>query len=275
MKINDNIIAQVYETYNYSKFRKLEFNRSVLKDRKEKLMASFRAGEVMNPIVVNEKDEIIDGQGRFEARKELGLPIQYVIAQGANIDDCRRMNQYNSKWSTADWVTSHAESGNQNFVILRDVNSEVGLGYVKILRLCNKSGGGRTGTSITEGTLIFTQKDADTVRKVVGLGKEIVEALVFTSEINAAFYTAVKVVCETPGYKHEKMLNNCRNCRSTYNQMAGLESQLKEFSRIYNYRAATKDKLYFERYMENRGHNARDYSKDGWRNQQEDVSTLV
>lgn len=63
------IFAQVYEEKDYSKFKRLENNRDVTESRKEKLKASIASGEILNPIIVNEKMEIIDGQGRYEAKK--------------------------------------------------------------------------------------------------------------------------------------------------------------------------------------------------------------
>lgn len=89
------IKTYVFETNDYGVFYRLEDNRSVTESRKNQLIASFSAGEVMCPIIVNEKMEIIDGQGRFEARKALELPIYYIIDPGKNINDCRRMNSYN------------------------------------------------------------------------------------------------------------------------------------------------------------------------------------
>ena len=37
---------------------------------------------LMCPIIVNENYEIIDGQHRYSASKELGLPIRYIVGEG-------------------------------------------------------------------------------------------------------------------------------------------------------------------------------------------------
>ena len=55
-------------------------------------------GFIKNPIVVNEKMEIIDGQGRFEVCKEKGLPIYYNIVNiheyGYDQLDNRNLRQF-------------------------------------------------------------------------------------------------------------------------------------------------------------------------------------
>jgi len=92
MQIKEQV-GTVYETNDYSQFKKLKGNRDVTEEHVQMLMKSFKQGDVKKPIVVNEKMEIIDGQARLEVKKRLGLPVQFVIAEGATIDDVRRMNR--------------------------------------------------------------------------------------------------------------------------------------------------------------------------------------
>lgn len=88
----------IYCTSDYTVFKKLLGNRVVLEQRKNTIKNSIiENGYVRNPIVVNEKMEIIDGQGRFEALKELKLPIEYVIAYGAGQKECIALNANQKK----------------------------------------------------------------------------------------------------------------------------------------------------------------------------------
>ena len=88
-----NKVDYVYSTADYSAFKKLTGNRDILENRKNLIISSINErGWIRNPVVVNDNMEIIDGQGRFEALKELGLPIEYVVAHGATISDCIALN---------------------------------------------------------------------------------------------------------------------------------------------------------------------------------------
>lgn len=269
----DKIIGQIFVTTDYSKFKKLESNRAVLTQRKNKLIESFSEHEIMNPIVINRNFEIIDGQGRYEAKKELALPIYYIIDPDADLEDCRRMNEYNSHWTIDDFINSFADEGNPNYIELRKCKQEVKQPTLRILRLANK--GTKTGHNgekehARAGLIKFTEDDSNKVKNVLEKANDIAEALCQTKRLNDAFYVAVKVSCEFEGYDHERMLRNCKSQRSSYNQMSNLENQLKEFSRIYNH-GAKRNKIYFEDYMRNRGYNVRDYefNKDS-----EDISSL-
>ena len=77
----DRVIGHIYETTDYSKFKKLKGNRDP-KTAKKIVNSINEVGYVLDPILINEKDEIIDGQNRFEAVMQLGLPVVYVKQDG-------------------------------------------------------------------------------------------------------------------------------------------------------------------------------------------------
>lgn len=273
------IIANVYEETDYSVFKRLDDNRDVFSKRVEKLIASISERYILNPIIVNEKMEIVDGQGRFEARKSMHLPIHYIVVPGATSADCRRMNKYNTRWTQLDYAKSYAKGGNENYVRLLEACKETGLPLSRILRLTNH--GNRSshpenmGMSLFEaGRLIFTNNDKETVGRIKVMADEIIDALQFTFRPNDAFYTGVKICAETERYDHSRMLRRCREERTSYSQMANLGAQLKEFERIYNKGFSSKGKVYFSDYMRTRGSNTRDYSKGYTPYADVDISTL-
>ncbi len=247
----DDVIGQIYSTRNYSQFKKLEHNRSVLKNRKELLVESFKKGEVLNPIVVNKHMEIIDGQGRFEARKELKLPIYYIIDAEKGIDDCRRMNAFNSSWSAKDYLESFSQSGNENYTRLLETIKETQFPLPRVMRFANKGGKNEKVSYLAYEKLIFTEEDKCQVLDLARKADEITEALAYEGRRNDAFYRAVKIMCQTKDFEYKRFLRNCEKCRHRYSQMARLEDELKEFSDIYNFKAS-RNRLYFEDYMRNK-----------------------
>lgn len=271
------IIGQIFQEENYDVFRRLPDNRDVLGRRLNKLIASISSRYILNPIVVNEKMEIIDGQGRFEAMKALNMPIDYIISHGATSDDCRRMNKYNTKWSTLDFAKSYAKTGNESYISLLNACKLTGYPISKTLRLsghsakCNEA---NKMTSFEKGELKFDETDVKTVLETKKAIDEIVEALQFTGRINDAFIISVKIARETKGYSHDRMLANCRKLRGSYTQMSRIGDQLKEFERIYNYKVKAGNRIYFSDYMRMRGANARDYESTYSEYNDTDISSL-
>lgn len=75
----------VQQTQEYDKFSLLSANRDISKGHVQSLKASIeKLGNITEkvPIIVNQNLEIIDGQHRFQALKELGLPVFYIVADG-------------------------------------------------------------------------------------------------------------------------------------------------------------------------------------------------
>lgn len=271
----DKVFSVVYETYDYKRFKKLDCNRTLSEERKAKLLASFLANEILNPIVVNNKFEIIDGQGRYEVKKDLGLPIYYVIDADATIEDCRRMNAYNTQWSIADFCKSYADAGNKSYISLIEICDRYNLSISTVLRIINRKGGFTANNSLRDGTFILTEKDKAWVIDLIEKMNQIVNALKFTGRINDTFRTSVRIITEFEGFEYERFLKNCERFHTRFVQMSRIEDQLKVFSDIYNYRRKPENsKLYFEDYMRNRGANVRTYSKPMFKSFQPDVSTL-
>lgn len=275
MILNDcKPVGTIWVTENYSIFKRLEHNRSVTNARKEKLIASMSVHEVLCPIIVNKNMEIIDGQGRYEAKKEMGLPIYFIIDENADISDCQRMNATNSKWTMLDFVQSYASAGNVNYINLLKVCAMTKQPLFRTFKLAMGTGEPGKKKGYADGSLVFTQKEVELIKEINKKGNELLEALCFPGRPNDTFFAAVKVLTLTEGYNHKRMLINCKKCRASYCQMSGMESQLKEFSRIYNY-AAKSNKIYFEDYMRNKGYNVRSYDTDDLTNINErDISTL-
>lgn len=101
---------KVYVTKDYDMFKKMLGNRDTKGEAK--IIESIQTvGYVCNPLIVNEKLEVIDGQNRLAALKELDLPIYYIIQPKADIETCRALNIGQKNWGTQDYIDSYAAHG--------------------------------------------------------------------------------------------------------------------------------------------------------------------
>lgn len=119
---NFKITGNTYQTTDYSLFTRLDGNREIKNARVNKIKKSIETnGYIFNPIVVNEKYEVIDGQGRLEALKELGLPVDYVVCQGAGLLECIALNASLTSWSIKDYIESYCEMGIEDYILFNDL----------------------------------------------------------------------------------------------------------------------------------------------------------
>jgi hypothetical protein len=118
-------VNKIYKTDNYGMFKRLEGNRAVSNIRKKRLNDSFdKVGQIPSPIVVNEKMEIIDGQGRFEVSKERNLPIYFTMIKGIGDRECICMNTGTMNWSMRDYVDFYAEKGLEDYKVLQELDDK-------------------------------------------------------------------------------------------------------------------------------------------------------
>lgn len=90
---------EINKTTDYSIFKKLETNRNVVKTNA--LVKSIKELDLTkySPIIVSENFRIIDGQHRFDACKQLGLPIYFIIMHVKDVDRAMIvLNKCQSQW---------------------------------------------------------------------------------------------------------------------------------------------------------------------------------
>lgn len=105
-------LENVFETTNYSIFKKCTGNRDVAESRVKKLIDSIKTvGWRKSFITVNKNMEVIDGQGRIEALKRLKMPVPFVVDADATIRECIAMNMNGTKWGIKDYIKSYADQG--------------------------------------------------------------------------------------------------------------------------------------------------------------------
>lgn len=114
----DRILGKVYETDNYSKFKRLVGNRTDDEIRGRNLLQSIKTFGQLEPITCNEKFEVIDGQARLYACKELNIPVKYRVETGYGLAHCREENVKANNWLIKDYIHSYAEKGNTSYKYL-------------------------------------------------------------------------------------------------------------------------------------------------------------
>ena len=127
--------SEIYMTTDYSMFTTMQHNRNVSEAHIHRLMRNMSEKQYPVPIVVNEKNEIADGQHRYEAIKRLGLPIYYMIINGLTIEDVKALNKFNETWNEIDYAESNASQGNPNYKRYLLLRKEFGFGHIIALVL--------------------------------------------------------------------------------------------------------------------------------------------
>jgi|TARA_B100000900_G_C20556596_1_gene707091 hypothetical protein len=98
-------MEKILTTKNYNDFTFFKGNREVVSSRVKELAESIKKHGLINPIVVNQNMEIIDGQHRKEACLFLQVPLRYTIhnVDGSKLLDLvRDINSVQKNWNNLD-----------------------------------------------------------------------------------------------------------------------------------------------------------------------------
>ena len=108
-------------------------NRAHVK-RLEEAISEDAKVTLYNPILVNEKFEVIDGQHRLEAIKKLNLPTYYIQVNGLKLNNAQALNKLSKPWSPVDYAKSYSDLGNGNYSVYLALKEEFGLNHDVLMR---------------------------------------------------------------------------------------------------------------------------------------------
>lgn len=169
----DEVVLQnpVYRTQDYDKFKMLEGNRHVDTAHVNELKRSIEdRGNLTQyfPVVVNDNLEVIDGQHRLAALKELDLPVYYEVKEGMIISDVIALNSGSKNWNWKDFMMSYADRNNANYINFKKLADEFGFGFSILLSYVKNERTGGRNIEFIQGDLQLDSEEYETVRARLG-----------------------------------------------------------------------------------------------------------
>ena len=115
-------VSSVFRSKNYDRYKSNDLNRELKQPHLKWLMEQMlKYGYIKGkPIIVNEKNEIIDGHHRFLAAKSLGIPVLVQICKGMKDEDILQVNQDQINWDKHNYTGFWAKKGNQHYKAIQD-----------------------------------------------------------------------------------------------------------------------------------------------------------
>ena len=114
-------VNKVYKTEDLTVFKSISGNRVPNLQHVRRLVASIKThGMKCNPILVNEKMEVIDGQHRLLAAKECKSKVYFILLKGYGLQEVHTLNLNQKNWTKSDFMNGYADMGVQSYVTLRN-----------------------------------------------------------------------------------------------------------------------------------------------------------
>ena len=145
---------EIKKTKNYEMFKGIVGNREVRPVGVANLTKAIMHKNMLalNPIIVNEKMEVIDGQHRLEVAKNNMLDIYYVVASEGNLEDIQMLNANMRPWTGKDYLHSYVSVGKPAYVLIKELMEEYSLPLSHAVSIVSGDGGG-VWTKFKRGTI--------------------------------------------------------------------------------------------------------------------------
>ena len=243
--INDNItiFGNIMVTENYDMFKKIGGNRKLNKANYSKIVKSMKEEQLIIPIVVNEKYEIIDGQHRYTACKDLGKPVYFYMVRGYGLDQVKRANIASSNWKKENYLDMFVAENNEVYKEFEEIKERYDLNIsnlLKIFAIVQEKQSARVGYEFENGTFTLDGK-MEVLRFLTAL--EDFNFFKFYKSNN--FLIAFTRLYFKSEYDHDKMKTKLITHRNSLEKRSTSDEYLVLLcNRIYSF-GVTKNPIYY------------------------------
>lgn len=236
---------QIKTTHSYSLFKPIGGNRQLNPLHIQRLVKSMKENYLFTVITVNERNEIIDGQHRFNVIKELNLPLHYVICKGYGLNEVHRMNQNSKVWNTDDYLDGYIQLGYRDYQIYKDFKIKYGFGHAETKSILLDI----SGSAIRESNNFYlgTFKIKDLKKATLIADKITTIGAYYTGYKRRSFVNAMIVLMKNESFDFDEFIRKVKiqptalvDCTTTTNYIELIED-------IYNFKRRDKINLRFSK----------------------------
>ena len=112
-------MTNCFVTKNYSQFKKTKGNRPINLAHVSKIKKAIAHKDLKLPIIVTKKGDIRDGHHTFQARKDLGLEIYYIVLDSNDAFDMALLNSNRAGWNYSDYLNFFCTYQRKDYMILK------------------------------------------------------------------------------------------------------------------------------------------------------------
>jgi hypothetical protein len=254
------VVTNVLTTKNYDMFNHVDGNRIVNKLHVRRLRESFKTKYLLSPIIVNSRFQIIDGQHRFNAAKELGLPINYIICPDYQLKEVQLLNTNSKNWKREDYLNAFCDLGYEQYIAFRKFKNrypEYGIENCMAL-LTNTSSTSGSGMTKLKDFKSESNKDGQVRVRKFEEGNFIIKDFDYACEMadnlrlikpyysgyNRRFFVLAMIgIFKNEKYSHEQFIARLTSCPIPLEARANVTQQKLLIEEIYNYRSRDKISL--------------------------------
>lgn len=237
--MSDTITKTIYVTNDYGKFKFRDDNREQINKAQVKVLAeAIRESNKLHlyPMLVNQDYEIINGQHRLLAAKDLGVNIYYEIDHDFKDEDLLAANS-SKQWVSTDYLNYWCKHHSPEYLKLHEFIKKTGLQVRVAIDLCRVRTNETRLDDFRKGKFLMREDvevDVDVCHQTVMLIREYfhVSNTIWSSSVR--FWKALILLVRHVNFEREHWIYNLKKYMSSIGIRASILEYLKLFGHIYN-----------------------------------------
>lgn len=237
-------IIDVYSTFFYEGFKKMKGNRDVNAGHVRRIKASMMEQLLFTIVLINEFDEVIDGQHRINALIENEEKIYFAVLHDYTIKEIQRYNINSKEWGISQFAKCYAEKGKKDYQAFLDFKEKYKFSNSSVIQLLSdRLGGGWTFNKEEFQDGKFKIIDIEKAERIANM----VCDFEFYKHYNSYnFIWACYYIFQVKGYNHARMKYAFEARAGELNgQVKSVSDYKQELQRIYNTGLSKEKKLRF------------------------------
>ena len=233
-------MGTILETRDYDRFVFVHSNRVIKRKRVLDWKRILSVKNLMHcmPLVANRSYQLLDGQHRLTAARELGIPVNYTISDSMGVEDIADANSKGHGWKSTDHIHHYACMENRDYMMLETFLDKYKIGVTMAAGLL--MGGGEGGVfhtrAITNGT--FKIKDWEHACEVAD---HIYAFRPYVKHYkHSHFMRAIATVYDHKDYEPAKMLKKIEYLSSRLKRHPDTIGYIENIEEIYNHKNQQK-----------------------------------
>jgi len=255
----NNPVYIIHETTDYDKFHVDKTNRPIKYGHLQRMKAAIREKNFLSefPIVVDADMNLLDGQHRLAAARELDVPVYYIVSNTMRLRDVPGVNDVHLGWTQPDHLHHYVEKSYPDYIALQRFTQQ--FPEIKLsdaIELChlngNKDGGWYGDIALGKKQVIamfvagdYTVNNLPFAEKVASAVRDF-KVYMKTHYKQRQFVRAIANLIAHPQYDHGRMMQKMEYLSAKLRPCVSTSDYLLLLSEIYNYKVRPKDVVEFK-----------------------------
>jgi hypothetical protein len=236
---------RTYCTIEYGAFKWLKGNRELNHEHVNQIKSAMKDRNYLDavPILVNGRLEIVEGQHRFIAARDLKMPVPFRVKYDADLEMVQALNQHQRNWGQTEFARSYASLGKEDYEKYIEFQRKWRFDHSATMHMLTGSNA-RNTRAFNKG-LFKVKLSLEKANRMAEMIYDFERH--FTGFKERSFVAALLYIFDLPGYNHKRMVHKMKIKGQGMPQRRNKDEYIAALEKAYNYMAAQDEKMRFVR----------------------------